>query len=111
MMERFERLCTWKDKRYAVITKGPTVSVGKAVYAADLEFLKEDWSLFLVYNGVEVGRGYATAEEALADAENVHEHLKKLDKSTMPKQSVLKEATKMSKANYIKMIEEDSDGE
>ena len=110
-MEKFERLCTWKGKKYAVITKGPTVSVDKAVYAADIGFFKNDWSLFLVYNGVEVGQGYASAEKALADAPRVHEVLKKLDKSEMPNKKVLNEAEKISKTNYMAMIKEDRDGE
>lgn len=110
-MEKFERLCTWKGKKYAVATKGPTVSVGKAVYAADIGFFKNDWRLFLVYNGVEVGQGYASAEKALADAPRVHEVLKKLDRSEMPRREELKAAEKISKTNYIAMIKEGSDGE
>lgn len=109
-MEAFLKLCEFGGKRYAVRSKGTKKSVGKADYFVNKHMINgNEFVVTIGYNGMMVGRGYASEQAALDDVENIHAKLKAMSKQGFLRKEELEKAEQITEKKYTKMIAEVKD--
>ena len=111
-MESFLKLCEFSGKRYAVKSKGTKKSVGKADYFVNKHMTNgNEYVVTIGYNGMMVGRGYASEQAALDDVENIHAKLKAMSKDGFLRKKELEAAEQITEKKYVEMITEEMEDE